>query len=172
VGLPRKSSAGILDAEAGGLMDAAVLKFLGQCGFGQQTLDLASLVLAHKGAAALALFLGSGVGVSILIRVLNALPLGWWYSSLRVTAGLVSAAGRRRLTAAVWRPLELWFENFLGKSVDAIREGLEADDAPPTAEKPATAQPDPLPPPFPVSLATQETAAPRSNGRNADPVSK
>lgn len=138
-------------------MDASILKFLGQVGLNQQSLHVVTLILDHKGAAAMAFFFGTGVGVNILVRILNAIPLGWWYSMLRVTAVGVSAVGRQRLTTPVWRPFEVWFENFLGKSVDAIREGLEADDRPISRKTmPATPAPGVGEPPSPSASAPVE----------------
>ena len=52
--------------------------------------DVVALVLAHKGATVLAFLLSSGLGAQILIRILNAIPMAWWYSGLRAVA---AAAG-------------------------------------------------------------------------------
>jgi hypothetical protein len=123
-------------------MDAFILSLIPQ-NTDPQIVSAISLVLNHKLAAAIALFFGSSVGLNVLVWLLNRIPLGWWYSLLRSTAGVVSTTGRQRFTWPIWRQFEVAFEDFLGKSVDAIRAGLDADerpDAPKEAETPQGGQ--------------------------------
>lgn len=89
-------------------------------------------VRAHPIMTLGALLLSSGAGANLLVRGLNRVPLGPWYAAVRLIFLGVSRAGNTRLGRPLWEPFEVWLENFICKTADAAREGLEADDAPVT----------------------------------------
>lgn len=87
-----------------------------------------NLIMAHKVAAAFALFMASGMGANALVRVLNLIPLGWWYSVVKTFFSGVSRIGNMRFGRPLWQPFEEWLEKFLGGTMDAAREGLDSDN--------------------------------------------
>lgn len=90
-----------------------------------------ALIMEHKMAAALAFLLSSGIGAQVAIRLLNLLPLAWWYATVETVFFGISVVGGHRFTRPLWDPVENWFEAFLGKTMDAARRGLRRDNAVP-----------------------------------------
>ncbi len=82
----------------------------------------------HKWAAAAILFLGSGLGASLLARALNAIPLGPWLAFCGAAARAASRVGNMRFSRVLYEPLETWFQNALTKTVETVNENLDADD--------------------------------------------
>lgn len=101
-------------------------------------------VRAHPFLTAVAVLASSGAGANLLARVLNRIPLGGWYAVVRATFRGVSLVGNTRFGRPLWKPFEAWLENFIGKTADAARGGLDSDDEITTAQDPAV-----VPPPAP-----------------------
>ncbi len=128
------------------------------------------LILEHKMAAAGAFVLSSGIGAQLAIRLLNLLPLAWWYATVETVFYGISVAGGSRFTRPLWDPVEEWFEAFMGKTVDAARRGLRRDNGvPPAANKPQGAPPGPLPPPSLEMQADSPSPLVRFSGGPAEP---
>lgn len=94
-------------------------------------------LMSDKILPMLLIFLGSGVGLSLLARILNLIPLERWYKIVKEAARRVSALGNARFTRLVYEPIETFFQNAVSGTIQAINEGLDSDDEP---EKPEDSQ--------------------------------
>lgn len=84
--------------------------------------------VGSKGLAYVIAFLGTAIGASLVMRVLNKIPLESWYAFLRKTSNLVSVSMNNRLTKKIWEPLETFIENVIVNSGQAIVDGFDQDD--------------------------------------------
>jgi len=122
------------------------------------------LVHQHQLAAATLAFLGTGLGASLLARVINVIPMGWWYGTVWGIFRALSIGGNHKLGRFVWKPIEGALDRLIFKTADSAREGLHSDDeaeaadgaaAPPAdkksleleADKTSPLQPQPPAPP-------------------------
>ena len=87
-----------------------------------------SLALAHKGAAALSVFLASGFAAPVIAWLLNRIPIEWWYSWVRLVFENLSRFGNTRLGKLAWKPIEDALIKFIGGTADAAEDGLMKDD--------------------------------------------
>jgi len=121
-------------------MDALIMSMI-PAGVDPRWKDIVTLILSHKISAAFVLLFASGLGAPLLAWLLNRIPLGWWYAMVRVCFNALSRAGNTRLGRPAWKPIEEWLENFLWKTADAARDGLEEDDIEPTVQTQGTESP-------------------------------
>lgn len=86
--------------------------------------QILQLVMTHKfGAAALA-FLATGVGANLMARVLNAVPLAWWFATVKGVAFSLGSAGDVKFGRAVFQPFEDLIQRIAQGTSDAIRDGF------------------------------------------------
>ena len=86
--------------------------------------QIIQLLMAHKVGAALLAFLATSAGANLLVRVLNSIPMEWWFSMLRNSAYVFGLAGDTRFGEAVFSPFEDFIVTVIGKSGDSIRDGF------------------------------------------------
>lgn len=102
-------------------------------------------VQAHPFIFAASAFFGGGGIANLAARVLNRIPMGGWYAAVRLLFMAVSRAGSTRFGRPLWKPFETGLENFIGKTADAARAGLAADDQSAEPEKSLEMQADATP---------------------------
>lgn len=108
------------------------------------------LVMAHKVVAALAFFFASGMGANILARLINRIPLGWWYGIVWGVFRGLSLAGNHRLGRPLWKPFEEFIKRVILKTAEVANDGLASDDADGQGAGGIPQGINPTPPPTPL----------------------
>lgn len=93
------------------------------------------IMLENKVAFYTVAFITSGVGINIILRLINKIPLQKLYDILEATSKTVSQMGNLKFTRPLWEPVETFFQGALKGSVEAINRGLDADDNEPETPK-------------------------------------
>ncbi len=114
------------------------------------------MVLAHKVAAGILMFMTSATGASIFARLLNAIPMDPIFAALTAAADGVSRAGNLSVFRLIYQPLEDWFEIFIMGAAQAICKGLKLDTQVTTAQESAPTPSQINPPPLPAPAAPVE----------------
>lgn len=80
-------------------------------------------------------FIGTAAGASIILRLVNRIPLGPWLFLCEKTAATISRIGNMRIGRLLYEPFETWFQNALTETVKAINRGVDKDDQPPATQE-------------------------------------
>ena len=99
------------------------------------------ILLENKVAFYTVAFITSGIGINIILRLINKIPLDKLYAVLEASAKGASVAGNMKFTKPLWEPLETFFQKALSGAVDAINRGLDSDDNDPQP-KPEEVKPE------------------------------
>lgn len=134
---------------------SGLIHFITEASADARVRSAVDLILDHKIEAAAVVFFSSALGAHTLARVLNMIPLGWWYALVRATFRAVSVFGNHKLTRPAWGPIEDMIDRLILETALKAREGLKSDD-PPAAAPPPPSKPQGIDPP--PSLPPSESA--------------
>ena len=86
------------------------------------------MLIENKVALYTVAFITSGLGINIILRLINKVPLDKIYAMLESSARAASVAGNLKFTKPLWEPVETFLQGALKGSLDAINRGFDADD--------------------------------------------
>lgn len=97
-------------------------------------LEKLQLMIENKAAVWTVAFITSGLGINIILRLINKIPLEKIYAIIEETAKTVSRMGNLKFTQPLWEPIETFIQKALTGSLEAVNRGFDSDDNQKTEE--------------------------------------